>query len=81
MVVSMVVVQLGAGLALAGCSGLGAPGSGPPGAVPPTVSTGAPYGVDQGELETPNSLPVGDSTRNPIAPETGVVGVTHLPSR
>ena len=31
-----------------------------------------------GGLDTPNSLPNGFTTRNPMAPDTGVVGVTHL---
>lgn len=60
-------------VAMAGCTGAG------PTELAPATSTGAPYGVDQGELESPNSLPVGSTTRDPIATETGVVGVLHLP--
>ena len=45
----------------------------------PARSTGLPFGVNDGELETPNSLPSGFTTINPVAPETGVVGVRHLP--
>ncbi len=45
----------------------------------PARSTGVPFDVDGGELESPNSLPRGFTTINPVAPETGVVGVTHLP--
>ncbi len=43
----------------------------------PAQSTGVPFGVNGRELETPNSLPPGFETVNPMAPETGVVGVTH----
>ena len=69
---------IAAGLSVAGCSGNFAPGLNPD-AAGPTRSTGAPFGVDSGELETPNSLPVGDTTHNPVATGEGVVGVLHLP--
>ena len=60
-------------MALASCTGVGV---GDPG---PARSTGLPVEVNPGEMETPNSLPAGFTTRNPMASETGVVGVTHLP--
>ncbi len=66
------LVMLGA-LALASCTGDS------PAQLGPARSTGLPFEVNTGELETPNSLPEGFTTRNPMAPDTGVVGVTHLP--
>ena len=45
----------------------------------PARSTGVPFDVNDGELETPNSLPPGFTTINPIAPTSGVLGVNHLP--
>ncbi len=49
-------------------------------ALPPARSTGLPFPVNDQELETPNSLPRGFTTNHPMAPATGVIGVTHTGS-
>ena len=61
---------------LAGCAGQG--GVVPAASTGPARSTGLPFPGNDAELETPNSLPPGFTTRNPMAPQTGVVGVTHM---
>ena len=59
---------------LAGCTGDGVVAGGP--AQPTSASPAAPPSTD---IESPNSLPNGSTTQNPMASQTGVVGVTHLP--
>ena len=59
-------------LATAGCDGARPLGAGSGGVAPP-------IGTDQSEAESPNSLPVGSTTSMPMATDTGVVGVMHLP--
>ena len=54
-------------LLLAGCADQAALG--------PARSTGPPFNENPRELETPNSLPPGFTTVNPMAPSTGVYGV------
>lgn len=44
----------------------------------PARSTGLPFDVNSREVETPNSLPPGFTTSNPMAPRTGVLGVTRV---
>ncbi len=56
-------------LAVASCSNQPDPG--------PARSTGLPFPVNDREVETPNSLPRGFTTDNPMAPPTGVIGVTR----
>jgi hypothetical protein len=68
---SMRPIALLALIAVAGCSNQADLG--------PARSTGPPFGVNDRELETPNSLPPGSSTDDPFAPETGVIGVTRAP--
>ena len=55
---------------------LGACAAQPP--LPPARSTGLPFPDNDRELETPNSLPPGFTTINPMAPATGTVGVTQF---
>ncbi len=59
---------------LAACTGDNPAADGP--ARSTTPSFAAP---PASELESPNSLPNGSTTQNPMASQTGVVGVTHLP--
>ncbi len=59
---------------LAGCT---AQGPVPQSGTGPAQSTGLPFEVNGRELETPNSLPSGFTTVDPMAPATGVVGVSH----
>lgn len=56
-------------LAAAGCANQTALG--------PARSTGPPFAINNRELETPNSLPPGFTTVNPMAPDTGIVGVAR----
>jgi hypothetical protein len=56
-------------LALAACT--------PQSGTGPARSTGLPFDVNNREVETPNSLPPGFTTSNPIAPSSGVLGVTR----
>ena len=60
--------------ALSACSG-----DLPAGGVPAQSTTPAFSAPPSAEVETPNSLPNGFTTQNPMASDTGVVGVTHLP--
>ena len=69
---SMRPIALLALIAAAGCSNQADLG--------PARSTGAPSGVNDRELETPNSPPSASSTDDdPFAPGTGVIGVTRAP--
>ena len=56
-------------LALACCA--------PQPATGPARSDGLPFDVNNREVETPNSLPPGFTTSNPMAPSSGVLGVTR----
>ena len=61
-------------VALAACSG-----DLPAGGVPAQSTTPSFSPPPSAEVETPNSMPNGATTQNPMALESGVVGVTHLP--
>lgn len=70
--ISRVAVPLLTLLALAACTDQSA--------LPPARSTGLPFTDNDLQLETPNSLPRGFTTNHPMAPSTGVIGVTRTGS-